>query len=394
MSKILYAGIVLDSNWTGGEPVVAKSLISYLQSHNWELFKSYYKPISYFKKKLSPLMREYVSVSDKNKSAVEFYLNEIKKVNPDIIISQYDFDTSIIEAAKISGKKIISYIHIWWPTCPKITNYKNNDSICDGYIGNDCYSCVMNNLRGKSKYFLKIMANENNIKRKMDQRIKRLNYDNVYIIVLNNEMKNYFSNYIKKEHIFVVNNGINLEEFTYYESKREKVVSYFGGQSEGKGYRTFLKAAEILHEQMPEIKLFAAGSFDDDLINKYPYINFLGLIDRRQVVELLQKSRCTIFPASWKEPFSLIVLESSACGTPVVASGIDTFKEMFKDGEDIFIAIREDAKDFASKIKMILNDDILFEKVSKNARKKVETLFDQQNTYKNFEILLKKIIES
>lgn len=394
MSKILYAGIVLDSNWTGGEPVVAKSLISYLQSHNWELFKSYYKPISYFKKKLSPLMREYVSVSDKNKSAVEFYLNEIKKVNPDIIISQYDFDTSIIEAAKISGKKIISYIHIWWPTCPKITNYKNNDSICDGYIGNDCYSCVMNNLRGKSKYFLKIMANENNIKRKMDQRIKRLNYDNVYIIVLNNEMKNYFSNYIKKEHIFVVNNGINLEEFTYYESKREKVVSYFGGQSEGKGYRTFLKAAEILHEQIPEIKLFAAGSFDDDLINKYPYINFLGLIDRRQVVELLQKSRCTIFPSSWKEPFGLIVLESSACGTPVVASGIDTFKEMFKDGEDIFIATKEDAKDFASKIKMILNDDILFEKVSKNARKKVETFFDQQNTYKNFEILLKKIIES
>lgn len=394
MSKILYAGIVLDSNWTGGEPVVAKSLISYLQSHNWELFKSYYKPISYFKKKLSPLMREYVSVSDKNKSAVEFYLNEIKKVNPDIIISQYDFDTSIIEAAKISGKKIISYIHIWWPTCPKITNYKNNDSICDGYIGNDCYSCVMNNLRGKSKYFLKIMANENNIKRKMDQRIKRLNYDNVYIIVLNNEMKNYFSNYIKKEHIFVVNNGINLEEFTYYESKREKVVSYFGGQSEGKGYRTFLKAAEILHEQIPEIKLFAAGSFDDDLINKYPYINFLGLIDRRQVVELLQKSRCTIFPSSWKETFGLIVLESSACGTPVVASGIDTFKEMFKDGEDIFIATKEDAKDFASKIKMILNDDILFEKVSKNARKKVETFFDQQNTYKNFEILLKKIIES
>ncbi len=339
-------------------------------------------------------MRQYVSVSDKDKSAVEFYLNEIKRIDPDIVISQYDFDTSVIEAAKIAGKKMISYIHIWWPTCPKITLYKSDNSICDGFMGNDCYSCVMDTVKGKSKYFLKIMANKNDIKKKMNERIKRLNYDNVYAIVLNDEMRNYFSNYIRKERIFVINNGINLQEFNYYEGKREKIVSYLGGQSEGKGYKIFLKIAEILHDQMPEVKFFAAGTFSDDLINKYPYVSFLGQINRQKVVKILQESRCTVFPSLLKEAFGLVVLESSACGTPIVASGIDTIQEMFKNGEDIFIAKRGDANDFASKIKMILNDDILFKKISKNARQKVETLFDQQNIYKNFEILLKKIIES
>lgn len=391
--RILYVGVILDDKWSGGEPIVAKNLISYLKQ-NYEVFTSYYKPHSFLEKKTIPLMRQYGYTDDTNKKAVKFYIDEIQRVNPDIIVSQYDVDTSIIEASKLNDKKIISYIHIWWPICPKITLLKSDNTICDSYIGNDCYSCILNQSKGKSRYFLRIMASEKIIKQKMNKRIEKLNYDNVYIVVLNNGMKEYFNKYIKNENIFVINNGINLDEFVYFDSNREKIISYLGGQNEVKGYKTFLEIARILHDKIPEVKIYAAGDYSKGLIDNYPYINFLGTIDRTSVVKLLNKSRCTIFPSMWREPAGLVVLESIACGTPVVGSGIENFQYSFKNGEDIFIVDRNDISNFVSKIEVLLNDDALFKTISKNGRRKVEMFADQKKTYKDFESLIEKILES
>jgi glycosyltransferase involved in cell wall biosynthesis len=48
-------------------------------------------------------------------------------------------------------------------------------------------------------------------------------------------------------------------------------------------------------------------------------------------VRLLSEARCTLFPISWPEPFGLVMAESMACGTPVVATRFGAVPEVIGD---------------------------------------------------------------
>ncbi len=51
-----------------------------------------------------------------------------------------------------------------------------------------------------------------------------------------------------------------------------------------------------------------------------------------QKVELLQDARATLFPIEWEEPFGLVMIESMACGTPVIATRYGAVPEVIEDG--------------------------------------------------------------
>ncbi|TMM15588.1 MAG: glycosyltransferase family 4 protein [Actinobacteria bacterium] len=51
-----------------------------------------------------------------------------------------------------------------------------------------------------------------------------------------------------------------------------------------------------------------------------------------QKVELLQNARATLFPIEWEEPFGLVMIESMACGTPVIATRHGAVPEVIEDG--------------------------------------------------------------
>ena len=61
-------------------------------------------------------------------------------------------------------------------------------------------------------------------------------------------------------------------------------------------------------------------------------IEYYGEVSHGQKVELLQDARATLFPIDWEEPFGLVMIESMACGTPVIAARRGAVPEVIEEG--------------------------------------------------------------
>jgi glycosyltransferase involved in cell wall biosynthesis len=69
-------------------------------------------------------------------------------------------------------------------------------------------------------------------------------------------------------------------------------------------------------------------------------IEYLGEVTHGEKVELLQNARATLFPIEWEEPFGLVMIESMACGTPVIATRWGAVPEVIEHGRSGIIVDR------------------------------------------------------
>jgi glycosyltransferase involved in cell wall biosynthesis len=61
-------------------------------------------------------------------------------------------------------------------------------------------------------------------------------------------------------------------------------------------------------------------------------IEYLGEVTHGEKVELLRNARATLFPIEWEEPFGLVMIESMACGTAVIATRRGAVPEVIEHG--------------------------------------------------------------
>jgi glycosyltransferase involved in cell wall biosynthesis len=66
-------------------------------------------------------------------------------------------------------------------------------------------------------------------------------------------------------------------------------------------------------------------------------VEFLGELTESEKAELLANAYATLFPIDWPEPFGLVMPESLACGTPVIARNRGSVPEIVRDGVSGFI---------------------------------------------------------
>jgi glycosyltransferase involved in cell wall biosynthesis len=59
---------------------------------------------------------------------------------------------------------------------------------------------------------------------------------------------------------------------------------------------------------------------------------YLGEVSLEEKLRLLAGARATLFPIRWNEPFGLVMIESLACGTPVLAFAEGAAPEVVRDG--------------------------------------------------------------
>ena len=63
-----------------------------------------------------------------------------------------------------------------------------------------------------------------------------------------------------------------------------------------------------------------------------PDVEFIGEINEREKTKFLGEATALLFPVDWPEPFGLVMIESMACGTPVLAFRCGSIPEVIEDG--------------------------------------------------------------
>ncbi|HVY30819.1 MAG TPA: glycosyltransferase family 4 protein [Polyangiaceae bacterium] len=63
-----------------------------------------------------------------------------------------------------------------------------------------------------------------------------------------------------------------------------------------------------------------------------PHVEFVGELEEEAKLRLMAGARALLMPIDWPEPFGLVVIESMACGTPVLAFRCGSMPEIIDEG--------------------------------------------------------------
>ena len=72
-------------------------------------------------------------------------------------------------------------------------------------------------------------------------------------------------------------------------------------------------------------------------------MDFIGEIDDARKAEFLSGAHALLFPIDWPEPFGLAMIESMACGTPVIAFNRGSVPEVVDESRTGFVVEDEAA---------------------------------------------------
>lgn len=190
---------------------------------------------------------------------------------------------------------------------------------------------------------------------------------NPYVVTISEEQ--YRMAPYNMRHAGTVYHGLDMKHYPFGKTDNGYLL-YVGRISKEKGVHHAIEVAQALH--LPLIiaaKLETAFKEDVAYFNEHikpnlsNKIQFIGEVNELERNKLMSKALCFLHPVTWPEPFGLALIESMACGTPVVAfrqgsipeviehnkTGyvVDTVPEMINAVKNIYKLKRENCRTYA-----------------------------------------------
>lgn len=143
--------------------------------------------------------------------------------------------------------------------------------------------------------------------------------------------------------VATVYNGIDANRYKFYaKPDNPPYLAFLGRMSPEKGPHL---AIEIAKRSGWHLKM--AGKIDPVDVEYFenqikPHIDgeqieFLGEANHAQKNILMGRATVTVFPITWREPFGLVMIESMATGTPVIAMNLGSAPEVIAHGKSGFL---------------------------------------------------------
>ncbi|HUO49990.1 MAG TPA: glycosyltransferase family 4 protein [Candidatus Paceibacterota bacterium] len=149
-------------------------------------------------------------------------------------------------------------------------------------------------------------------------------------------------------------NGLNMEHYPFGKEMGNYLL-FVGRISMEKGVHAAIDVANEL-----DMPLLIAAKLDN-VERRYfrefieprlsSRVEWIGEVDEEERNKLMASARCFLHPVMWREPFGLTLIESMACGCPVVAFNKGSIPEIVKDGETGYVV--EDVEEMAVAVEAI-----------------------------------------
>ena len=169
---------------------------------------------------------------------------------------------------------------------------------------------------------------------------------------------------------------------------------FVGRFSPEKGVRTLLRAWQGL-TGIP-LKIVGDGPLRDEVqavaqAKKLPGVEVLGRQAHQEVLALMQRARCLVFPSEWYETFGLVAIEAFACGVPVIAARLGVMAESVEEGRTGMLFRPGDPQDLADKVCWAMDHPDAMARMGENARRVYEEKYTSEKNYKMLMDIYQKV---
>lgn len=139
---------------------------------------------------------------------------------------------------------------------------------------------------------------------------------------------------------WVVYNGIDISPFRFNPKPKNHFI-WIARVCPAKGIENAIKIAK-----KTGVELLLAGQIQPHHQEYFktvikPQLNFkikyIGEISQKELSRFYREAKACLYPIEWEEPFGLVMAESMACGTPVIAFNRGAVPEVIEDGKTGFV---------------------------------------------------------
>jgi glycosyltransferase involved in cell wall biosynthesis len=185
----------------------------------------------------------------------------------------------------------------------------------------------------------------------------------------------------KKENIYIISEGIDIEPLKELPPAREMkeenpTILFLGAIRAMKRTDQVIKAFEVAKKEIKNLKLWIAGGGKGRyfkkimrLIKNSDYQNdiiYFGAVGSKEKTKLLQKSHL-LCVTSVKEGWGLVVTEANSQGTPAIVYNVDGLRDAVKNNETGLICQENTPENLAKNIVELLKDKEKYDILRKNA---------------------------
>ena len=374
--------------YPGGEDVVVANENQLLQSKGNEVYQYLRdnKEINNFNllQKVNLLQKTYWAKDSYNE-----VINVIKKVKPDIchvhnvmpLISP-----SVFYACKKMAVPVVHTLHNYRLLCPNAYLFRDG-AICNECLRHSAYHTLKYGCYRGSRlqtFALSRMIEEHKKKNTWHQ------YIDAYICLTDSARNKFIEGGLPEEKLYVKPNFLANDPGVSEQVGRGFIFA--GRLDETKGIKILIEAIRR-NEIIETIRIAGDGKYSKkirSLIGK----RYLGQLKNTELLREIKKSMALIFPSIWYETFGLLIIESFACGKPVIASRLGAMAEIIRHGETGLLFNPGDAQDLAQKLKWAVEHKKEMKRMGINARKEFEEKYTAEKNYAMLMNIYQKAIEN